>query len=203
MGEKKSSGCLTALVVVVVIAALGFVGLFSLFFKRVSRGREYAAEVSERVGLTVEAGSAGTVVFQEGADIHFPPHQSGEELSREQFISLMIDDHATELARKAFQRTADGAAVKWMLQTQDISESNGKLEGRFSLPWEIRSAHGSRGSSVNLTCEFSEEGRDSLLKVRRGDWVVVEGRLSFDGHQSAILDARIFDESAPLRAERP
>ena len=106
MGEKKSSGCLTALVVVVVIAALGFVGLFSLFFKRVSRGREYAAELSERVGLTVEAGSAGTVVFQEGADIHFPPHQSGEELSREQFIRMTSAPSKTDPADHAVEKTS-------------------------------------------------------------------------------------------------
>ena len=145
----------------------------------------------------------GTVVFQEGAIPRFQAHKSGEELTREHFVALMIDDHATELARKAFQETAHDTTVTWLLHTNDISEHKGALQGFFTLPYEIRHGHGSRGSSVSVNCEFAEESRDSLLNVRRGDWVVVQGKLSFDGHQAAIKEARVLDDNSPLQAERP
>lgn len=203
MAKNSGSGCLTAVIVLVVLAIIGLIGLVGLIYMRAGVSREYATELAEQVAMTEAADRNGTIVFQDGAIPRFPPHKSGDELTREHFVALMLDEHATELARKSFEETARDTTVSWLLRTEDIFDSNGTLHGHFTLPYEIRHGHGMRGSSLTVNCEFQEESKDSLLNVRRGDWVVVQGTLSFDGHQAGIKEARIPDPSAPPQAERP
>jgi hypothetical protein len=203
MAKNSSSGCLTAVIVLVVLAGVGLIGLVGLFYMRAGGTREYATELAEQVAMTEAADRAGTIVFQEGAIPRFPPHKSGDELTREQFVALMLDEHATDLARKSFEETARDTTVNWLLHTEDIFDSNGTLQGHFTLPYEIKHGRGMRGSSLTVNCEFQEESKDSLLNVRRGDWVVVQGTLSFAGQQASIKEARIVDGSAAPQAERP
>ena len=185
---------MTAVILIVVLGTIGIVGIIGLFYMQAPRRvmKETATEIDR-----------GAVVFQEGEFPRFPPHKRGEELSREQFAALMIDDHATDLARKALQESANDAHVSWLLYTEDLTDRNGILEGHFTLPYEVRSGHSMHGSSINIRCEFANDGRDSLLKVRRGDWIVVQGKLSFDGQNSTIRDARVVDDSTAPLAESP
>lgn len=194
MAQKNGSGCLIAVVLMVVLTGVGIFGVIGMFFMKASHNE------AERPGIEI---SGNPIVFQEGSFPRFPPHKRGEVLSREQFAALMIDDNATALAQKALQESANGAVVNWLLNTNDITERNGTPEGRFSLPYEIRDGHSMRGSTISIRAEFSPEGRDSLLKVRRGDWVHVQGTLSFDGQKATITEARIVDESTPPLAESP
>ena len=185
----------------VVLAVIGlFGGVFSLFWLRTGHKSSAEARLAHH---GTAASRDGTVVFQAGDIPRFPPHTRGEELTREQFVALTIDEHATKLARKALQESANGTTVSWLLRTEDIFDSNGTLHGHFTLPHEIREGRSTRGSAITVNCEFAGESRESLLKVRRGDWVVVRGTLSLDGREVAIKEARILDDSAPPQAERP
>lgn len=125
------------------------------------------------------------------------PHQAGKPVSREQFMALMIDEHATALARETFLKSADQSPVKWRLQTSDISDHKGQLTGNFSLPYQIHSNNSSTNSSISIKCEFAEESRDRLLTIRCGDWVTVQGKLGFSANSrgGVIRDARILDGS--------
>ena len=207
MAQKKSSGsgCLTAVILVIVLGGVGVVGIFALFYTRAAKVHEMAGEEATRIGMAAEVAEEGTIVFQQNNIPRFPPHQEGQELTREQFVAHSIDSHATDLMRAEFAKTANGASVKWLLRTEDIRDRNEAIEGTFSLPYEIRHRHGMNGSSVNVSCTFIEENRDSLLKVRRGDWVLIQGKLSFNGHGNSarIEEARILDDSTPPFAGSP
>jgi hypothetical protein len=53
---------------------------------------------------------------------------------------------------------------------------------------------------VQVRCFFTEESRQALPDLRRDDWVLVSGSLSFDGNTPTIKDARL--QSDPLPAEK-
>ena len=194
--EKKSNGCLKAAIIVGVLVVVGGVAMVmvpAMWFRAVK------VEEHEERARALEAQQAiadRTVTFQRGAIPKFPPHKAGEEVKREQFVALMVDDLATELARKEFQRTADGATVRWLVETGDIFDSDGVVHGHFVLPYEIVSGNSMSGSAVNLNCEFLPESKDALLGIRRGDWVTVEGTLSFDGREAKITEAKIVTDQA-------
>ena len=57
------------------------------------------------------------------------------------------------------------------------------------------------GSSVTVQCEFGPEVRSHLLNLRRGDWITIEGQLSFDGSQPTIQNARIVGGALPAENE--
>ena len=204
MGEqKKNSGCVKAAIVVGVLVLIVVPALVlgpAMWFRAAKKEQRW----EEMQGSELQRARVdGTVVFQKDAVPQYAPHRRGEELKREHFVALMIDDLATELARKEMQKTANGAEVRWLLETGDIFDSDGVVHGQFTLPYEIVSGRSTRGSAVNLTCEFLPESKEELLMVRRGDWVIVEGKLSFDGRKAEITEARIVDEKTPPRAERP
>lgn len=195
MAPKKASGWFIA-AAVVVVALLVPIAVFGLFLSRKSTAAR------EMIGPQAIIGNArhaqdGTVVFQEGRLPTIAPHQAGKPVSREQFMALMIDGHATALAREAFLKSANQSPVKWRLHTSDISDHSGQLVGNFSLPYQIRSNNSSTNSSISIKCEFGEESRDRLLTIRCGDWVTVQGKLSLSGNSRSgvIQEARILDGS--------
>lgn len=202
MAEHNKSGCGRIAIVVGVLLFVGALAMVAVpaLWLRVVRKEHSLEEARMRAAEVARMDRA--VLFPDGEIPDFPPHRRGEEVTREEFVALMIDDLATELARREFQKTADGAPVRWLLETRDISGGDGALRGNFTLPYWIVSGNRRQGSAVNLDCEFLPESRDALLRVRRGDWVVVEGRLSFDGRDAAITEARLVDDMQP-RAERP
>ena len=134
-----------------------------------------------------------------------PPSSRRQALTREQFIVHSIDSNATDLMRAEFAKTANGTTVRWLLLTDDIRDQNNRIQGSFSIPYEIHRDHGMSGSSISVTCSFQDASRDSLLKVRRGDWVLIQGKLSFDGsgRSARIEEAVLLDENTPPFAESP
>lgn len=199
--EKKGNGCLKAAIIVGVLVVVGGAAMVvvpALWFRAAQQEQrtEEQRAMEARKMLTDR-----TVSFQRGAIPKFPPHREGEEVTREQFVALMVDDLATELARNEFQRTADGATVRWLLETREIQGGNGVIQGQFVLPYEIVSGNSMSGSAVSVRCEFAPASKDALLAVRRGDWVTVEGTLSFDGRDAKIMEAKIVeDNTAPVES---
>ena len=196
MAQKSTSGCFIAVVIAVVAALLIPIAVFGLFLSAKStktRNKTGQKTMIENARLDQD----GTVVFRAGRLPVIAPHQAGTPVSREQFMALMIDQRATALARETFLKSADQSPVKWRLQTADISDHNGQLTGNFSLPYQIRSNNSSTTNSISIKCEFAEESRARLLSVRCGDWVTVQGKLSFpaNSRSGVIKDAWLLDGS--------
>jgi hypothetical protein len=201
--QKKSSGCWKVAILVGVLLLIGVLAMALLPALWFSRAKEQRLAEVRMIEAREAQDRRGVVVFREGAIPAYEPHRRGEELTREQFVALMIDDFATELAREEFQKTSNGEQVSWLLRAEDISGNDGALHGDFTLPYEIVSDNRGRGSAVNVRCEFLPEHKDTLLKVRRQEWVTVEGKLSFDGRKASISEARIVEDEAPRRAGQP
>jgi hypothetical protein len=201
--EKKNSGCLKVAILVGVLLMIGVLAMVLLPALWFSRAKEQRLEEVRMIEVREAEKRRGVVVFREGAIPAYEPHRRGEELTREQFVALMIDDFATELAREEFQRTSNGEQVRWLLRAEDVFGSEGTLYGDFTLPYEIVADNRGRGSAVHVRCEFLPEHKDTLLKVRREEWVTVEGKLLFDGRKATISEARIVEDGAPRRAGQP
>ncbi|MDA0768497.1 MAG: hypothetical protein O3A92_16930 [Verrucomicrobia bacterium] len=193
MAKGNSSGCLgVAIVLIIVLAVIGVAGLFYLFTPKRS---------SHAIFPTIKAEESTTLVFQEGAMPRFPFPQPGDTISREQFVAFKIDEDSTELSRESFRKVANRTKVRWNLQTRNVADRSGVLLGQFELPWEIRNGSSIKGSSAQVSAEFTDESRANLLKLRRGDWVVVAGELSFDGNSVSIKNARLPDDPLPAESE--
>jgi hypothetical protein len=193
MAKGNSSGCIgVTIILVIVLGILGVAGVFYLF---------NAKRSSHAVFPSMRAEESTTLVFQEGAIPRFPFPQPGDTISREHFVAFMIDEAATELSKESFRKVANQAKVRWNLQTRNVADRGGVLLGQFELPWEIRNGSSINGSSAQVSAEFTDESRANLLKLRRGDWVVVAGELSFDGNSASIKNARLADDPLPAESE--
>jgi hypothetical protein len=207
MAQKNSSGCFIAIIVAVLLAAVGGVALFSLIFlkaKEEKRGLMERHTMNEsqmldriEASMPAQAGTDKSVILHANQLPHYSPHQAGKDISREQFVAFCTDNNTTSLARNAFQKTAQLSPVKWELRTSDISERSGKLIGRFSIPYRIHTGHSTQGGAVRVECEFDEESRNSLLEISRGDWITVRGKLTFNRNEKSgvLKEARIDDGS--------
>ncbi len=202
--RKSGAGCfiIAAILGVVVIGACA---IFVLFLGKVRMTESHEAAIMSELHDSAESRSAtgdarDQIVFTEANRPKMSVPRPGEEVTREQFAAYMIDDAATELARESFRKVTDQAEIRWNLRLKQIADRNGKLHGEFELPWMIRHGHGSSSSSFNINVWFDEAGRDALLKLRRGDWVTVEGRLSYVKGNHAIEGALIGDAEV---AEKP
>jgi hypothetical protein len=185
MAKGNSSGCIgVTIILVIVLGILGVAGVFYLF---------NAKRSSHAVLPSMRAEESTTLVFQEGAIPRFPFPQPGDTISREHFVAFMIDEAATELSKESFRKVANQAKVRWNLQTRNVADRGGVLLGQFELPWEIRNGSSINGSSAQVSA--------NLLKLRRGDWVVVAGELSFDGNSASIKNARLADDPLPAESE--
>ena len=189
--KNNSVGCLIAAIVLIVLALIG--GAVSLLFWNTKRVEfEESAEVarSERpASLFAEDGGSeeGALVLQRDELRKLPAPTAGEEITREHVLSYFIDQDATDLSREAFREVGEGAAVSWLLQTDNISDRNGVLHARFSLPWQLREHNSTTSSTIHLDAEFGEESRADLIKLRRGDWVTVAGTLSFESGNTVVI----------------
>jgi len=211
MAQKNSSGCLIAVIVAVLLAVIGGVALFSVIYLRTKEGRrdlmdqhameeaQFMARAENTMPTPVIAPErAGrTIILHANQLPRYSPLQAGKQISREQFVAICTDNNTTSLARNAFQKAAQLSPVKWKLLTSDINERNGKLIGRFSIPYRIRSGNSTQGGSVRIECEFDEESRNSLLEINRGDWITVRGKLTFKSNEKSgvLKEARIDDGS--------
>jgi hypothetical protein len=206
MSEKKRSGCMTLVIVLVV----GFV-VFGLvtpgcwwLTSRAKHQQSAAASRAEGIAFTSKSGDKEeSVVLTADSFGRYSPADFGSGLTREHFVALMADQNATNLARQTFTKQATGQVVRWLLKTGDVQEADeaGGLMANFGLPYRIQTGpNGWTASSLTILAQFPAIERDRLLKLRRNDWVTVEGRLQLDSSEIKLLDARI---PLPTDAEVP
>ena len=118
-------------------------------------------------------------------------------MSREHFVAVMADDAATDLMRKQFAEKANGMRVKWLLRVVDVAaaDSNGAIKASLTMPYRITQGNGWSGSSVSVRAEFGPDAVDDLMKIRRGQWVTVEGELAIEsnGRGARRLGGRVVE----------
>lgn len=206
--QKKGSGCVIIAVILVAVAILAvLVGAFFMFFWArkavVMEGEEQmvraeAMQMASESRLMRNGDEEGLVMLTEELIARMSATDFGDGLSREHFVAAVLDDHATDLMRKQFAEKANGMRVSWLLRVDDVSapDSNGAIRAPMSMPYRIAQGHGGwAGSSVSVIAEFGPDAVDDLLKVRRGEWVKVEGELKLEsnGRSARILGARVVE----------
>lgn len=193
MEQKKSSGCLVALLVVIALVVVGVVVVGSLAFKSFRVGRELVAnEVAEHRAAAERTAEDGTLELSDGAMPDYASYQPGLPLTREILVAWAVDQRATTLARGSFREKAEGAAVVLRLHARDVVEEGGRVRGRFYVPYRVKyGSNRSEQGTVDLSCEFAPAAKDDLLAIRRDDPVTIEGRLTLKGDEPALLDARL------------
>lgn len=209
MSETKRGGCSAWIILLILVVPVLCVTIPGVFWmkhsRRASHRAEQAAEVARDRGIAFASSSDDqqeSVTISPGQFGRYSPANFGSGLSREHFVALMADDHATELARQTFTRNADGQPVRWLLKTGDVEEDgdSGTLVATFELPYRIQTGPGRwSGSSLSIRAEFAAAERQRLLMLRRSDWVTVEGRLQLADDRIKLLKARIYP---PVEAEK-
>jgi hypothetical protein len=199
--SPKTKGCSTVVILIVfgVLALLAIpVVLFGVFtMKRSSVSKEHYAEAELTQSPMIELKStddAREIHFKEG----FRPRsvaEIGDELNRESFVEFFIDSDATTIGREAFIKKVNGRKVRWLMRVSDITTaSDGGLSGQFKLPYKIHSETGYSGSEVSIHAMFPPSEEGALTRLRRNDWVTIEGRLELkNGYLASLLDATVVD----------
>jgi hypothetical protein len=197
MSEKKSSGCVVASLVgiLLVVAGTVLVGSLvgSLVFKTFRAGKEaVAAELAEHRAGAARTAEDGTLELSGDAMPEYASYQPGRPLTREMLVAWAVDERATTLAREAFREKAEGALVTLPLRARDVVAEGDRIRGGFYVPYRVKyDKHRSKSGAVELSCEFAPAVKDELLAIRRDEEVTIEGRLSLKGGQPALLDARL------------
>jgi hypothetical protein len=210
MSETKRGGCSVWIILLLLVVPVFCVMIPGLLWMKHSRSASHRAEQEAEAARTrgiAFASSSGdeqeSVTISPAQFGRYSPADFGSGLSREHFVALMADDHATELARQTFTRNANGQPIRWLLKTGDVEEeegNSGALVATFELPYRIQTGHGSwSGSSLSIRAEFGADERERLLMLRRSDWVTVEGRLQLADNRIKLLEARIHP---PVEAEK-
>ena len=198
--KKKMSGCGIAALIgglliigVIVLAVFGFYWMFSARKMEVEEKVAMAQSAAIRDSAIASLDEDGRLLYDESDWPVFEPLKPGDAVSRDHYLISTIDTTATELARENFRERADGAPVAWTMKLEDVSSGPGaELVADFVITYGIRHRGGGGSySQLNVTAVFGEEERESLLKLRRGNWVTVNGTLSLSGRQPRILDANI------------
>lgn len=189
---KKTSGkgCLIAVLVVPAVLVVLLVVFLGLNLQRRSEhAREVAAERVEAATASLAAAKASqdVVELSEAQLRQIPPFRRGGTLLREQLIAHLNDDRATELSRSSFIKDTEGLTVAWSMMTREVSQMERGIRGSFEIPYQIRHQNRSRGSTIQVRADFPASARDELIALRRGDWVIVSGKLSFRGDRSPLL----------------
>ncbi|MGE9270447.1 MAG: hypothetical protein ACQKBU_06560 [Verrucomicrobiales bacterium] len=134
----------------------------------------------------------GRLIFDESHWPVFPPLEEGEAVSRDRFLISMIDRSATELARETFLERADGALVEWSLKLVNLRKSGGSLEGTFEIGYGLRRGSARSFNQLQIEVIFAADQHDELLRLRKGDWVTIQGELSLpDRGNPVIRKARV------------
>lgn len=202
MAQRSSNGGCIVLVAILAAVGVGAILLVAIFFtKRASSHSSMVSEMPHPTELHAMAESErGGMVFMEDSRPTMSVPAPGEPVTLKVFAAYLIDDNATELAKDSFRKVADQAEVSWKMRLRQITDRKGSLRGEFDVPWQVRRGNGTTSSSFNVGVNFDEAGRDALLKLRRGDWVVVEGQLNFASGNAIIENAMVADAAV---AEKP
>lgn len=195
--DKSSSGCL---VVGIILLVLGLLLLVpgTLWLYRLAEVKDAAAEVryeTMEAARGTDRSDGGAVVLNRSYLATTKLPKPGEDITREHFVAFMIAPDTTELTKQAFRRVANEATVTWLLQTENITEKDGAPRGSFYLSWQIRDGTSTTSSTLGIEAEFTEDSREALLGVRRGDLVEVTGDLRFSGDNPVLKNARLASEA--------
>jgi len=205
--EKKTAGCAIGAVICVGVAVVVvLVGAFFMYFlarkATVMEGQARMEQAETMLAasepMMMGAGDeTGLVMLTAESVGKISATDFGDELSREHFVAVMADDHATDLMRKQFAEKANGLRVKWLLRVGDVAApgSSGEIKASLSMPYRISQGSGWSGSSVSVRAEFGPDAVDDLMKVRRGQWVTVGGELAVEsnGRGARLLGARVVE----------
>ena len=137
-----------------------------------------------------------TVVLTERNGAHdYSPIVKNGYVSREQYAAFMLRD-STTLAKQEFVGAANGCTVEWTMAVNDVRTAGDELQGSFRIPVQIRDRSASRRSTeqLSVTCMFSADHRESLLKLRKKQVVTVRGKLVIarsDSESALIRDATL------------
>lgn len=200
MEKAKRSGCWFPVILGVVILA-GLMAVPLLWFFRSASTRKAAEQEHMREAFREASGNAderGSVTLTPESIASYSAADSVTGLTREHFVAMVADNNTTALARETFAKRANGQVVRWLLRISDVSEQSEspRLIADFELPYRIMNGpHGWTGSSIGIRAEFPEGERERLLKLRRGDWVTVEGSLRLNDTQAA--QAKLVDSKLP------
>lgn len=198
--KKKMSGCGVAALIgsAVILGCIALVVfVFYGFFKirKVESAEKVAMAQSAAVRDSAIASmdEDGRLLYDESDWPVFEPLQPGDAVSRDHYLISTIDKTATELARESFRQRADGAPVEWKMKLSDVRSGSGdELVAEFTISYGIRHVNGGGSySQLKVVAVFDEDQRESLLKLRRGNWVTVNGKLSLTGNQPRIMDAKV------------
>ncbi len=203
MSEKRKSGCLIAAILGLVVLVVGVTGVAVFSYRALSLGkeqvkqrieahekREKAADEAAAAALAEEEKSA--VVLRDGHLPDYSGYRAGAPLGPETYLAWKLDTGATTLAKEEFLKRAEGAEVTWMMRAGDLHANGDRISGTFHLTyWTADRDGGSRRAGVEpVACRFAEGGGEWLLSIRRGETVLVRGRLSLTGGGIVLEDAR-------------
>jgi hypothetical protein len=197
MAEKKTSGCVVAAIIGVVVLVGGVALVATYAFKGFRAGKEIvSAEIekhrAEAGRAAAEAAAVQPVELTAGKLPDYSGYQAGQPLTREMFLAWRADAEATTLVRDTFREKAEGADVTWTLRAGDLRQQVDRITGSFYLPYVLRSGDGNRVQTgvESIRCEFAAGERESLLNIRRDRMATIRGKLSLKSGDTVLHDAR-------------
>ena len=200
MAEKKSSGCVVAAVIGVVVLIIGGAVVATFVYRGFVAGKEAVAAKFEQARAEADraradADAAKLVEIKEGELPDYSTYQSGQPLSREMFLAWRADESATTLVRETFREKVEGAEVTWTLRAGDLRQDGDRITGSFYLPYVVRSKDDRRGWSgvdgvESVRCEFARVERETLLSIRRDQMATIRGKLSLKNGETTLHEAR-------------
>ena len=197
MSKQGNSGCrIAALIVAGIVLLFGLVvaGILWMFKAERSHAMEAHNRAVEETAAELRATSAGQdgSLELDAADWEsLKPLGEGEPVELKQFVLMMEDPRATDLARETFRQRADGATATWHLRVEDVWSEGGVLGASLSVPYSLKDGNVTRRASLSVRAEFGEGQRDALIGLRQGDAVAVSGTLDLSDDQTRIVDARV------------
>jgi hypothetical protein len=197
MAENKSSGCVVATIIGVVVLIIGGALVATFVYRGAVAGKRMVSAQYEKVRAEAdrakaEAEAAKLVEIEEGELPDYSTYQSGQPLSREMFLAWRSDESATTLVQETFREKVEGADVTWTLRAGDLRKDGDRITGSFYLPYVVRlkDDRDSRTGVESVRCEFASSARESLLNIRRDQMATIRGKLSLKTGETLLLDAR-------------
>jgi len=196
MSEKKTSGCVVAAVIGLVLLVGGGALVAIFIYRGAVAGKELVSAKIEKHRAEADRikaeAAAQLVELKEGELPDYSTYQAGQPLSREMFLAWRSDVQATTLVRDTFREKAEGADVTWTLRAGDLRQEGDRITGSFYLPYALRNSGDqlTRPGVESVRCEFTAGERESLLNIRRDQPATIRGKLSLKTGETLLLDAR-------------
>lgn len=200
MAENKSSGCVVAAIIGVVVLIIGGAIVATFIYRGAVAGKQMVSAKFEQVRAEAdrakaEAEAAKLVEIEESELPDYSSYQSGQPLSREMFLAWRSDESATTLVQETFREKVEGADVTWTLRAGDLRQDGDRITGSFYLPYVVRLKSDRQGRPgvdgvESVRCEFASVERETLLNIRRDQMATIRGKLSLKGGETILREAR-------------